>query len=185
MPARRDGHDGLRELGPVRAQERDPVAGLHAARPQRAHEPVGVGVDLGERPVAGLGGDRDAVGLPLRPERLEQPPIGRRVQRVLINSSHAGAVSSRRRGPVDRVAFDCVTRDRSRVADHERNLLRRVTADGVMTLAGQDAHRRVRKEGPEHLGMRHGNVAVVVAVRDVNRLHDVARSKPQGPANAQ
>ena len=88
QPGAPHGHDRLDELGPVRAQQRDAVAGLHAALAQRTHEPVRVGVDLGERAIADLGVDRDPIGLPLGPERREQPPVGRLAERLAIDVGH-------------------------------------------------------------------------------------------------
>src|SRR5204863_8201661 len=83
------GDDGLRELGPVCAQDRDTVARLHPAGPQCAHQAVRVLLDLGERAVPGLGDDRQSVGLAFGPERVEQASVGHRVQRLAIELGHA------------------------------------------------------------------------------------------------
>ena len=52
----------LGELRPVGAHEGDGVAGAEALRPQRAHEAVGVGVELAEGPVAVGRRDGHAIG---------------------------------------------------------------------------------------------------------------------------
>ena len=57
----------LDELRPVAAHERHAVTRLQSEAAQGIRQPVGVGVELGEGPVAVLGGDRERVGLAASP----------------------------------------------------------------------------------------------------------------------
>ena len=87
QPGALRGRDRLHELGPVRAHQRDAVARLHAACPQRAHQPVRVRVQLGPGAVARLGDHR-------RTRRRSRPP---RTRRACPDPPLRGAVRDRAR----------------------------------------------------------------------------------------